>query len=144
MYTVGSPLVLADGTNMTLPNNASTIRDFQKPIDVDTFYDPATQTITGRDGDAINITIELKAKPTTSSVSRLTIAIDIGGPVGEIYVQDFVMAKGRNIEHRFLSSFNAYTLNTWQANGGTVKIKASGASEVYNIRYVISRVHNAR
>ncbi len=143
-YTSGSPLALAGGVKVTLPNNAATIRDSQKPIDVSTFYDSSTQTITGRNGDAINLVIEFKARPTTSSVTRLSLSIDIGGVVGEIYPNTFVLAKGQNQEHYYLQTISAYTLDTWETNGGTVKIESNQSAEVYDIRYVITRTHKAR
>lgn len=143
-YTSASPYVLAGSTKITLPNDAATVRDSQKPIDVTTFYDSTTSTITGRNGDGINIVIEFKARPNTSSVTRLTLAIDIGGAVGEIYIRDFVLAKGNNVEHYYLSSFNTYTLDTWETNGGAVKITSTDSVDIYDIRYVITRTHKAR
>lgn len=143
-YTSANPFDLAGGVEYTLPNNAATTRDSQKPIDVTTFYDSSNSTITGRNGDGINIVIEFKAKPKTSSVTRVTLALDLGGSVGKIYPRDFVLAKGSNVEHFYLSSFNAYTLGTWETNGATVKVSSSSASEIYDIRYVITRTHKAR
>lgn len=143
-YTSASPLILVASTKVTLPNNAMTVRDSQKPIDVTTFYDSATSTITGRNGDGINIGIEFKARPTSAATTRLTVAIDIGGAVGEIYTRDFVLAKGNGVEHYYLSSFSAYTLGTWETNGGTVKIVSTAGAEIYDIRYVITRTHKAR
>ncbi|MDD7886998.1 hypothetical protein [Flavivirga sp. 57AJ16] len=143
-YTSASPLSLTGSNKITLPNDANTIRDSQKPTDVTEFYNSTNSTITGRNGDGINIVIEFKAKPTTGSITKLTIAIDIGGAVGEIYIRDFIMSKGNGVEHYYLSSFNAYTLDTWETNGGTVKIVSDAAAEVYDIRYVIARTHKAR
>ena len=54
------------------------------------------------------------------------------------------MSKGNDVEHYYLSSFNAYTLNTWEANGGTVKIVSDASADIYDIRYVITRTHKAR
>ncbi|WP_411766857.1 hypothetical protein [Winogradskyella sp. A3E31] len=144
-YTSASPLSLTAGNKITLPNSAATVRDFQKPTDITTFYDSTTQTITGRNGDGININIMFKARPTTNSLTnRITVAIDIGGAVGEIYTRDFLLSKGQNVEHYYVSSFNAYTLNTWEANGGAVKISSTADAEIYDIRYVITRTHKAR
>tara|TARA_R100001369_G_scaffold91677_1_gene133668 strand:+ start:6012 stop:6719 length:708 start_codon:yes stop_codon:yes gene_type:complete len=131
-YTSANPFIV-NSTKVTLPNDAATIRDSQKPIDVTEFYNTTNSTITGRDGDAINIVIEFKARPNTSSVTRLTLAIDIGGTIGEIYKRDFVLAKGNNVEHYYLSSFNAFTLNTWEANGGAVKISSTASADIYDI-----------
>jgi hypothetical protein len=88
--------------------------------------------------------IEFKAKPTTGTATKFTVAIDIGGAVGEIYINDFTMNKGTGVEHYYVGSFNAYTLGTWETNGGTVKIEADNAIDVYDIRYVITRSHKAR
>ncbi|MFG6686127.1 hypothetical protein ACGK9U_06070 [Mariniflexile sp. HNIBRBA6329] len=142
-YTSASPFVVST-TKLTLPNDADVVRDSQKPIDVTTFYDSTSSTITGRDGDGINIVIEFKARPNTTSESRLTLTIDIGAPVGEIYKRDFVLNKGNDVEHYYLSSFNAYTLGTWQANGGIVKVVSTASIDIYDIRYVITRTHKAR
>ncbi|WP_397301621.1 hypothetical protein [Nonlabens ulvanivorans] len=150
LYTSASPFIIGNSSantspnRVTLPNNAASGQTAQTPIDIPTFYDASTQTITGRNGDGINIVIEFKARPNTTSESRITVSIDLGGAVGEIYTRDFVLSKGNNIEHFYLSSFNAYTLGTWEANGGTVKISATDSTDIYDIRYVITRTHRAR
>lgn len=143
-YTDVSPLSLTAFTKINLPNDASIIRDSQKPIDVTEFYDATTSTITGRNGDGISIVVEFKAKPTTNAVTKLTVAIDIGGVVGEIYIRDFILSKGNGVEHYYLSSFTAYTLGTWETNGGTVKIVSDETADIYDIRYVLTRTHKAR
>ncbi|WP_452232281.1 hypothetical protein [Lacinutrix sp. MEBiC02595] len=143
-YTSASPLTLTAYSKVTLPNDASTIRDGQKPMDVTAFYDPTTSTITGRNGDGLNVLIEFKVNPTANKTTKITVAIDIGGAVGEIYTRDFITSKGVGVEHYYLSSFNAYTLATWELNGGTVKIESDYAAEIYDIRYILTRTHKAR
>ena len=145
-YTSSNPYtgVPTSPTRVTLPNNAGTIRHQQKPVDIATFYDSATSTITGRNGDGINIVIEFKARPVNTNIPRITVAIDIGGSVGEIYRRDFLLAKGAGVEHYYLNSFNAYTLDTWESNGGAVKISSTFPVEIYDIRYIITRTHKAR
>lgn len=142
-YTSANPFTV-NTTKVTLPNDASNTVDFQKPLDITTFYDATSQTITGRNGDGINVVIEFKARPNSSAIARLTVAIDIGGAVGEIYIRDFVLSKGNGVEHFYLSSFNAYTLGTFEANGGSVKIVSTASVDIYDIRYVITRTHKAR
>ncbi|WP_235298217.1 hypothetical protein [Portibacter marinus] len=143
-YKESSPFALAGGVKVTLPNNAEKIVDFQKPLDVPTFYDKDNSIITGRNGDGINIVVEFKVKPTTASSTRITSAIDIGGAVGEIYIRDFILSKGQGVEHHFLTSFSGYTLGTWEANGGQVRVISTDAVEIYDIRFVITRTHKAR
>lgn len=144
VYTTGSPFSVATGDGLVdLPNNAGTKVESQLPYDVATFYNGTT--ITGRNGDGLLITIEFKVRPTSAaSNARVYVSIDIGGTVGEIYSRDFSLTKGSGVEHFYLSSFGAYTLNTWQTNGGTVKVQAiNSAIEIYDIRYVLTRTHKA-
>ena len=145
VYTSSNPFELTPGNKVLLPNAANTIRDSQKPVDITTFYDSTNKKITGRNGDGVNILIEFKAKPTsTTAITRLTVSIDIGLASGEIYNQDFLLEKGRDVEHFYLSSFDAYTLDTWETNGGEVKIVSTAAADIYDIRYIITRTHKAR
>ncbi|MBQ0787315.1 MAG: hypothetical protein KBT69_07435 [Oceanihabitans sp.] len=58
-------------------------------------------------GDGVNIVIEFKANPTTNKSTKITVAIDIGGGIGEIYTRDFITSKGVGVEHYYLSSLNA-------------------------------------
>jgi len=143
-YTTGSPFTLTTAAgSVELPNNAGTIRDTEKPSDMTSFYDGTT--ITGVNGDAYSIDIEFKVRPTSPSADvRLNVLIDIGGVVGEIYPRDFSLTKGNGIEHYYLSSFLYYTLDTWETNGGTVKVQAFNSDvEIYDIRYVFVREHKS-
>lgn len=211
-YTTGSPLTVTTGGSITLPNNAATIVDSQKPTDINTFYysqkvnisgvsgtfvigetitggtssataiisevqagyllvvnetdkfantetitggtSSATATvsgvpedgaITGRNGDGLAITIEFKVRPTSAASDvRIQVTIDIGGAVGEIYPRDFALAKGNGFEHYYLSSFTGYTLDTWETNGGKIKVEPFNSNvEIYDIRYVLTRTHKA-
>jgi|GEM_PF-2380675 len=143
-FTEASPGAIAASTIYYLPNNALNKIESQIPIDITTFYDETTQKITGRNGDGLNVVIEFKMKPQTNNNTRVTLSIDIGGSVGEIYTRDFVLTRGFDEEHYYLSSFDAYTLGTWEANGGSVLIRSTHAVEVYDIRYVLTRTHKAR
>lgn len=110
---------------------------------LDTLNDGA---ITGRDGDGIAITIEFKASPTTAASNvRVQTTINIGGAVGDIYFRDFLLTKGSGVVHYCTQSVTGYTLDTWEANGGIVKIQAFNSNvNIYDIRYVITRTHKAR
>lgn len=143
-YTTGSPFSLTAGTKYTLYNHADVIRDSQMPVDIDSMYSRTDSTITGRNGDGLNVLIEFKVRPTTATVTKLTVTIDIGGSVGEIYPRDFILTKGNGVEHYYVSSFAAYTLDTWETNGGKVKVQVDNAAEIYDIRYVLTRTHKAR
>lgn len=140
-----SPLsVTGNNTYVNLPNNKGNTLEIQKPMDVSTFYDGTA--ITGRNGDGISLTLSFAVKPLTNQPTRVTLVPDIGGAIGEIedYARDVVLGRGQNITQRYLSSFDAYTLDTWEANGAILKIKSDHNCEVFGIRYLITRTHKAR
>ena len=144
-YTTGSPLSIANATKVTIPNDGGTTDESQMPPDVVEFYDSSDSTITGRNGDGLNVVIEFNVRPTTAAATRISVSIDIGGAVGELYTRDFVLAKGNGVQHHFVSSIALFTLGTWEANGGKVKVIADGgAIEIYDIRYALTRTHKAR
>lgn len=143
-FTSTSAGFVAANTNFFLPNNGGNTNESQKPIDIPTFYDTTTQRIIGRNGDGLNVVLQFKARPLTNNITTVTLSIDIGAPVGRIYTRDIVLSKGFNQEHFYLSSFSAYTLGTWEANGGRVIIRTNRNIEIYDIRYVLTRTHKAR
>jgi len=141
-YSEGSPFVLPANTDTTLPNNAGTIVDHQKPVDVASFY--SNGLITGRDGDALDVMVYFKAKPSAVEQS-MDVWIDIGGSVGELYRQTFSFPKGAGVELGILYALpSAYTLNTWETNGGSVKISSASTVQIYNIVFNFDRTHKAR
>lgn len=136
-YTDASPLSLTASNKITLFNNADVIRDGFLPDHIDSLYSRSDSTILGKNGRSMLLTIEFKIRPTTASNTKVTVAVDIGGSVGELYPRDFIMTKGNGVTHYYLSSFGAYTLDTWETNGGKVKIEVDAAAELFDLRYVI-------
>lgn len=143
-YTTGSPFVLTSGQKATLPMNGGTIRDLYLPGEIDSLFNRADTAIIGREGDAIAINIEFQVRPTSAATDiRVKTTIDIGGAVGEIYPREQSLTKGNGVEHFYLTTTGAYTLDTWEANGGKIKVEAiNGPVEIYNIRVVVFILHH--
>ena len=147
-YTSGAPFAILANTDTALPNNAGTSIETQKPLDVTTFYDGTV--ITGRNGDNLDVQIYFYAVPT--SVSQwIDIWIDITGGTGlpanlsNLYRQTFTFPKSTGVERGILYALpSAYTLDTWQANGGVVKVRSNAALDIYGINYNLDRSHKAR
>ena len=137
----GATQVLAAGVKVTMDNNAGSVIETQKPSDIATFYDGSV--ITGREGDGVAIGVELTFTPSSGAASLITVAIDIGGAVGELYVQEYTILHGSGVAHKVAYVANAYQLDTWEANGGLVKVVADGPGDVTLVRYVIQRLHKA-
>jgi len=146
-YSSVAPFSLLADTDSLVPNNAGTVVDTQKPYDVTTFYDGSV--ITGRNGDAISITVDLTALPTSASTTYIEIWFDITGgtetptALANLYKRIISFPKGNGIERPVNFTVSGYTLNTWETNGAVVKIRANGTCDIYDIRYVITRMHKA-
>lgn len=131
-------------TDTILPNNAGNIIDHQKPVDVTSFYDSTTRRILGRNGDSLDAMIYFKAEPSSTN-QYLDVWIDIGGTIGELYRETYSFPKGagqvRGVKFDLPS---AYTLGTWEANGGQVYIRSNATLDLYQINYNFDRTHKAR
>lgn len=138
----GAAQALTANIEVALVNNAGTVIDPQIPPDTGALYDGTV--ITGREGDSIITTVELTFTPTDGTASNLTVAIDIGGAVGKIYHEEYGILNGAGVAHRISYRAPAYTLDTWEANGGTVKVCSDGPGSITAVRYVIHRLHKAR
>lgn len=137
----GATQSLTAGVKATLTNNKGVLIETQKPSDVTTFYDGSV--ITGRTGDGVAIGIELTFTPTSNGTFEFVVSVDIGGSIGELYAQSYPVEKGSGVGHKIAYSAIAYQLDTWQANGGAVKVVCSGAGNITAVRYVIQRTHRA-
>lgn len=144
-YTAASPFSVVANTSTNLPNNAGNTLEIQKPRDVSSFYDAATQKILGRNGDGLAWSIEMKVTASVAAADYVKLSIDIGGTVGEIYPYFQTLPLGTGEAMTLVYPIPAaYTLGTWEANGGQVKIFSDGAITVHDIRYVFTRTHKAR
>lgn len=137
----GTPFSVSADTDTALPNNKGTVIETQKPEDVTTFYDGTV--ITGRNGDNLDVMIFFKAVP--SAVDQwLDIWIDIRGSIGELYRQTFTFPKGAGVERGVLYALpSAYTLDTWEANGGKIYVRSNHTLDIYAINYNLDRSHKA-
>ena len=99
--------------------------------------------ITGREGDAIVVKVQCVFTPSDAVASTLDFSVDIGGAIGEVEYQNFPVTKGAGMPHKVSWTFLAYTLDTWEANGGTVRVVSDGAGQLTSKRVLISRVHKA-
>lgn len=144
VYTVGSPFTITSGNTDTLENNANGVIDNQKPYDVPNWYNAATKKLTPTEnGDAYIVRLRFKAK-TTANNDYMTVMCDIGAPLGVIYEETKVFPKGANTEHSFIVTMDIFTAATFVANGGIIYVTAAtGDLSIYEISYLITRIHRA-
>lgn len=140
----GGAQSLAASTRTKLQIDGATSIISQSPPDATPLWDTTTDKITGRNGDAITVKVQLTFTPDDATASDFTVDVDIGGAIGIVERQDFSVIRGAGVEHYFAWTFVAYTLNTWEANGGEVYATCDGPGDITDLRIVIARVHKAR
>lgn len=104
-----------------------------------------TGGIEGRNGDAILYTVEFTATPIGGGAATYIESwVDIGGAVGELYQRINTFPKGTDQERKVTFTTLAYTLDTFEANKGTIYVRANGTADIKDIRVIISPIHRAR
>ena len=143
-YVVGAPFAIAEGATSTLPNNSGTVIDDYLPTGVVKFYDQATSKLTPQNvGDFYSFSIRFKAK-NSNLAGYFDFGIDIGGSLGIIFKETQLFLKGANTEQSFSITCNGYSLDTFIANGGLIKIHSIlGNTTIYDIQYQINRTYKA-
>lgn len=97
--------------------------------------------ITGRNGDSLDLMIYFKCLPSSTN-AEIDVWVDIGGSVGELYRQTFYFRTAT--EKAVMYSLpSAYTLNTFESNGGKVYVNSSQNCDIYDIVYNLDRSHKA-
>ena len=144
IYTVGSPLSIANGMTANVTNNAATVIKTYIPFGVTSFWNSATAKITPANvGDGYTFCLRCKIKP-SSAGTYLDFGIYIAGAVGVIFKQTIVLPKGAGIEHDINIECTGYSLATFVANGGIMKITANGGTlSIYNIELQVHRYHSS-
>lgn len=142
VYNASNTFSVTGGVDTIIPNNALIVRDSQKPIDVISFYN-GSQIISSQK-DSLAITIEFKAVPQSVSATRADVWFDIGGGIGQLYRRTVSFSKGSGVVNYVTFTTDVYTLDTWEDNGATIYINANDDIEIYDIRYVVYRLHKGR
>ncbi len=145
-YTVGSPFSVAEGVTASLPNNAASVIEEFLPLGVSSFYD-GTKIRPDSVGDYYIITIGFVAACSKSN-GYAELSIDIGGSQGQVLKSSIIFPKGVGVFDTF-NTFNiplpCFTLDTFKANGGIVKLEALlGDLTIYSISYQVARVFGSQ
>lgn len=146
IYTESNPFVVAAGENLLLPNNASIVLKDQIPVDTDPLYNGTLNKITpDKSGDGYLLRIGFK-RFTTSNTGYGEITLDIGqdDPILDIPV-NFPRGTGANNARTFVSTDFVFSGNDFVTNGGQLYYESvRGNTSIYDIRYLIARVHKSR
>lgn len=144
-YTDVSPLSIGVGvtTTVDIDGLGNTITTYL-PSDTTDFYDTATSKITPTNiGDGYTFTLSFKGSSSSNNGSA-TIGVDIGGAVGEIFRRSFRFPRGIGETHEFYMTSQGYSLDTFVANGGIIKITSDvGTSEIWDVALQVHRTYRA-
>lgn len=144
-YTEVSPLSISVGNTeiVDIDGLGNTITTYL-PSDTINFYDTTTSKITPTNiGDGYTFTLSFKGSSNSNNGSA-TIGVDIGGAIGEIFRRSFRFPRGTNQTHEFYMPSQGYSLNTFVANGGEIKITSDvGTSEIWDISLQVHRTFRA-
>lgn len=145
-YTSASPLVISQGvtTLLDIDGLSNTIKT-QLPTDVSDFYDVATSKITpANSGDGYSFSLGFKAS-SSSNNGDATLFVDLGGAFTKTFARVFRFPRGTGVAHDFFITTQFYSLGTFIANGGLIKIESgTGTTSIYDITLQIHRTHKAR
>lgn len=142
-YTTASPLTLATGTRIALPNNAGSVNESQLPEDMVTFYDEGTNRIFSTVGSDFIITVRLKARPLNEVATwfKLELQTGIGGDSEVIEIQQQTFPWGVLQDNVVNLTFSGFALTAFANSGAYLFVTADGPVEIYDISYVIKRTH---
>jgi len=145
-YTVGNPFVVSAGTTVALPNNAGSTITSQLPTGVTELYD-GTRMVSDDVGAAYAIRIGFTVS-NSSQTGAFALDADIsaaGDGSIDIFNRTTSLARGANTPQAYNTTNLIYSLGTFAANGAIIRFESiAGDSSIYDISYVISKIHKGR
>ena len=146
LHTISNPLVVTAGSTVPFTNNAGSTIKTQLPAGVTDLYD-GTRIISDDIGAAYMIRIGFTVS-NSSQTGSFDLSADISAAGdGSITIFERVssLARGSNTPQSYNTTNLVYSLDTFVANGALMRFEAiSGTSSIYDISYVISKVHKGR
>ena len=141
-YTSLSKLSLADGVEITLPNNAANTYRSYSGID---YYNGTTKRVLADNlNDVYILTIAFKCSAANANQTYLRLQLDAenGTPYERVGV-DISFPKGNDVAHEFHQVFQYYADQNFVDNGSFVKITPTGGTaEVWDIIYFIQKTQS--
>jgi len=141
-YTSASKLSLADGVEITLPNNAANTYRSYPSID---YYNGTTKRVLADNlNDVYILTIAFKCSSANANQTYLRLQLDAenGTPYERVGV-DIAFPKGNDVAHEFHQVFQYYADQNFVDNGSFVKITPTGGTaQIWDIIYFIQKTQS--
>jgi hypothetical protein len=145
-YTLASPLQILAGQNVLIPNNAGLVLNDQIPVDTDTLYMAAGNKFTpDKSGDTYLLRIGFQGyNSLNEGYGEVTLNIGQAIPILNFPI-NFPRGGGSSNKRHFVTTELVFSGEHIVNNGGQLFYESiRGNSYIYDIRYVISRIHKAR
>ena len=141
-YTSASKLSLADGVEITLPNNAANTYRSYSGID---YYNGATKRVLADNlNDVYVLTIAFKCSSANANQTYLRLQLDAenGTPYERVGV-DIAFPKGNNVAHEFHQVFQYYADQNFVDNGSFIKVTSTGGTaKIWDVIYFIQKTQS--
>lgn len=141
--TVSSKQALTAGqANILTIDGASTIKTY-KPLGMGNSELWATNKITPLAlGDSYMVRVDFEADISNAN-GHFDVDCFIGGAIGRTYKDSKSFPKGANTAHSFSINFLIYSLDTFIANGGQIRITPSHSMNIWDKRIIIDRLYSS-
>jgi len=141
-YTSLSKLSLADGVEITLPNNAANTYRSYSGID---YYNGTTKRVLADNlNDVYMLTIAFKCSSANANQTYLRLQLDAenGTPYERVGV-DIAFPKGNDVAHEFHQVFQYYADQNFVDNGSFVKVTPTGGTaKIWDVIYFIQKTQS--
>jgi len=141
-YTSLSKLSLADGVEITLPNNAANTYRSYSGID---YYNGTTKRVLADNlNDVYILTIAFKCSAANANQTYLRLQLDAenGTPYERVGV-DIAFPKGNDVAHEFHQVFQYYADQNFVDNGSFVKVTSTGGTaKIWDVIYFIQKTQS--
>jgi hypothetical protein len=141
-YTSLSKLSLADGVEITLPNNAANTYRSYTGID---YYNGTTKRVLADNlNDVYILTIAFKCSSANANQTYLRLQLDAenGTPYERVGV-DIAFPKGNDVAHEFHQVFQYYADQNFVDNGSFIKVTPTGGTaKIWDIIYFIQKTQS--
>ena len=141
-YTSISKLSLADGVEITLPNNAANTYRSYSGID---YYNGTTKRVLADNlNDVYILTIAFKCSSANANQTYLRLQLDAenGTPYERVGV-DISFPKGNDVAHEFHQVFQYYADQNFVDNGSFIKVTSTGGTaNVWDVIYFIQKTQS--
>ena len=141
-YTSLSKLSLADGVEITLPNNAANTYRSYSGID---YYNGTTKRVLADNlNDVYMLTIAFKCSSANANQTYLRLQLDAenGTPYERVGV-DIAFPKGNDVAHEFHQVFQYYADQNFVDNGSFVKVTSTGGTaKIWDVIYFIQKTQS--